>query len=390
MILTDVLRMPIFKSAALLTSPEIARERQVSSISVIEVPVDKFIRPGELAMSTGMTVGKNRKSLEAFVRQVSQAGASALTIAIGQYTPEIPKVIVDIANRIKLPLITLPWEVRFSEVLESVLKQLIEEANRIKSRDDFVWSIVSRNISEEAAATRGRQFGFEIGRPSVGVVGKLSNAAGESKSDVQHARFVERICAQVAIHNRLQWVGTIIENSVLGYFQSSRPKLRIEPLLEEIRDATNGRCKVSWGIGRISNGFEDLARSYEDARTNCDLGIYMRGEGVVTDESTILTDRVLLGVLREARATKLMNRYIAPLSRLSRVPLLHTLEAFFDAECNASEAARELAISRQSLFYRLRKIETTLNVDLHNPDHRFSILFSLRLHKLQQYASQRA
>jgi purine catabolism regulator len=140
-------------------------------------------------------------------------------------------------------------------------------------------------------------------------------------------------------------------------------------------------------VGRICGEFPDFAKSYEDARIACELGMRTRGKSYITDVSDVLADRVLLNLQRDAQASMLLNRYIEPLSRLQRIPLVPTLEMFFDTDCNASETARKLSISRQSLLYRLKKIENILNIDLHDSDSRFAIVLSLRIHKLQRHST---
>jgi len=112
--LKNALQLPVLKISRLLTDQEIAERKQISSVSVIEVPVGKFIRPGEFVLSTGMNVGQNRALLARFVKEIAEAGASALGVAIGPYTKRVPKQVIRVANRLKLPLIELPWELRFS------------------------------------------------------------------------------------------------------------------------------------------------------------------------------------------------------------------------------------------------------------------------------------
>jgi sugar diacid utilization regulator len=390
LILKDVLQIPILKVAKLLTDQEVAKQQYITSISVIEVPVGRFVRPGEFVLTTGMNVGQNARLLADFVREIAEARAAALAIAIGTHTPGISQSVIDVANRLKLPLIELPWELRFSEISEAVLREIIQETNRIRSRDEFVWSLASRHVEENAAIEKGRQLGFDFSRKVVGIVATLSNLSGQSaqsgRADAD-ARLVERLCARMATQNHLHWLGTVIGDTVVGYLEVPRTRQRIHSLLAGLQPIVVGRCTVSWGVGRICGEFPDFAKSYEDARIACELGMRTRGKSYITDVSDVLADRVLLNLQRDAQASMLLNRYIEPLSRLQRIPLVPTLEMFFDTDCNASETARKLSISRQSLLYRLKKIENILNIDLHDSDSRFAIVLSLRIHKLQRHST---
>jgi sugar diacid utilization regulator len=389
-LLKDVLQLPVLKGSRLLTDHEAARHKHITSVSVIEVPVGKFIRPGDLVLTTGMNVGQNAQSLSKFVKEIAESGAATLAIAIGPHTHRIPKQVIKVASRFGLPLIELPWELRFSEISEAILRQLIHETSKIRSRDEFVWSLASRTATEDTAIAHGRQLGFDITRKFVAVVAKFSDATVLQPEKTQSvARFVEGLCGRIATQNQLHWVGTIVGDRVIGYLQLPRGKQKVQQLLAEIQTVAAGKCSISWGVGGICNSYSDFAKSYEDARIACDLGIAIRGNASITDISDILPDRVLMNVQRDSHALMLLHRYIEPLERLQRVPLLRTLECFFETDCNASQTARELSISRQSLLYRLKRIESVLNINLHDPETRFAVLFSLRLHRLHRLKLQK-
>lgn len=62
--------------------------------------------------------------------------------------------------------------------------------------------------------------------------------------------------------------------------------------------------------------------------------------------------------------------------------LLHTLRTYFRCNGNAVEAAGRLFLHRNSLYYRLQRIETLLNVDLKDPQTRLALHFALEMAEL--------
>lgn len=384
MTLQETVELPVLRPARVLTTPKLGHGRDVVSVSVMEVPVDAFIRYGEFVMSTGMNIGQDRKLLARFVRDVAGAGASALALAIGPYTPRIPKSVIQVAEQEALTLIELPWELRFSDVSEAILRKLIQEQAAIRSRDDFVWSLASHNLTEEAAIAQGKHLGYDLSRSFVGLFGKVSGKRAEPSPSVQdQSRLAERLCHSVAAQNRLQWLGTVVGDSIIGYFQTSRTGSGIPALLKQVGTLAGGRFTITWGVGRTCREFADFHRSYVDAGVACEIGARVRGEGSTTDANDVLADRILMNLRRDADVTMLLDRYIKPLAESSRMPLLATLEAFFQHDCNASEASRSLSISRQAFLYRIARAETLMRVDLQNAEHRFAISLALRLHRFQ-------
>ena len=48
--------------------------------------------------------------------------------------------------------------------------------------------------------------------------------------------------------------------------------------------------------------------------------------------------------------------------------MIHTIETFFDNSLNLSETARKLYIHRNTLVYRLEKVQNAIGLDLRNFD----------------------
>jgi len=55
-------------------------------------------------------------------------------------------------------------------------------------------------------------------------------------------------------------------------------------------------------------------------------------------------------------------------ARLFNDEMVHTIETFFDNSLNLSETARKLYIHRNTLVYRLEKVQRAIGLDLRNFD----------------------
>ncbi|RWZ58761.1 PucR family transcriptional regulator [Halobacillus fulvus] len=125
-----VLELPILENAHVLTHFD---ENPVEWISVIETPVENFVRKHEFVLSTGVGCGEDFVALEKYVQDVIQSGASALAFATGRYIYKIPDRIIQLAEKNQLVLIELPWELRFGDILQEILR-LISQEKRTEQR----------------------------------------------------------------------------------------------------------------------------------------------------------------------------------------------------------------------------------------------------------------
>jgi PucR family transcriptional regulator, purine catabolism regulatory protein len=100
-------------------------DRNVRWVAVIEWPVEDFVAPGEFVLTTGM--GCDAEHLVQLAGEVADAGAAALCVAVGQGAPfaAMPAEVRALADERSMPLIELPWEVRFAEVSRALIDRLL-------------------------------------------------------------------------------------------------------------------------------------------------------------------------------------------------------------------------------------------------------------------------
>ena len=159
----DLMGLPIMCEARQLT--EAGSRQPIGSVSVIEAPVEDFVREGELVLTTGMGCAEPEQLL-ALVADIARAKASAVGIATGYYVAAIPPGVVDLAQSWHLALVDIPWEVRFSEIAEAVSEVLLAERRRLldqaKELQSDVWRVILRHGSAADVLTA---LGARIGAP---------------------------------------------------------------------------------------------------------------------------------------------------------------------------------------------------------------------------------
>ncbi|WP_188205604.1 PucR family transcriptional regulator [Alkalibacillus aidingensis] len=117
----EVLDLNVMKHAVVRTGQEQLADQQIEWVSVIEEPVENFIRKHEIVLTTGIGCQDDPETLGTFVQDVIQSGASALTIATGRYITEIPQQVLEFAEGQDFIIIEIPWKVPFSDIFHDVL-----------------------------------------------------------------------------------------------------------------------------------------------------------------------------------------------------------------------------------------------------------------------------
>ena len=118
------------------------------------------------------------------------------------------------------------------------------------------------------------------------------------------------------------------------------------------------------GIGDPKHTLSQLSESMREARRAIDVGRMYCKDNFVFVYRKLLIERFLADVPKEMGQrynAMLFNRKTA---RLFNDEMIHTIEKFFENSLNLSETARQLYIHRNTLVYRLDKVQRVIGLDL--------------------------
>lgn len=258
-------------------------------------------------------------------------------------------------------------------------RKSIEDMMETRLKNDFVWNLATENYASfDEIARQGMQLHFDLTRPytcimlkavSAGAAASVREYSGEAASAASKIEAVvleqgKRQALRVMIADRsLQFI-MYVENP------GTSPLAAVHRFLESVRQRLQSELpsyEFFWGVSETSLKPPDFSRLYHNAALA--LQYCMNSETkeyqftyqdtqkarilsvLSTDDEIAAMARETLGGLREYDAGSGIN-------------LMGTLAKFIDCNYNVSLTARELHIHRQSLLYRLEKIETLTEMSL--------------------------
>lgn len=123
----DFTNLKIIPEFKVLTGQHLMEEKSIDYISVIETPLDNFIRKNELVISTAKGIVTDEE-LKDFISDIIKSNAAALVIAKPEDDFELNEDLRKYVEEKNFIIIEIPWEVKFSDLLEIVI-QIIRENN---------------------------------------------------------------------------------------------------------------------------------------------------------------------------------------------------------------------------------------------------------------------
>lgn len=122
----DILNMPEFKGFRLLAGAG-GLGREVLRTTVGDAPdCYKWSQGGEFVITSGYPF-RDLESVERLIRGCCESGNAALGIKLGRYLGELPRQALDLAEALGFPLISIPLEMPFAEILHPVQSRVISD-----------------------------------------------------------------------------------------------------------------------------------------------------------------------------------------------------------------------------------------------------------------------
>lgn len=122
------------------------------------------------------------------------------------------------------------------------------------------------------------------------------------------------------------------------------------------------------GVGGVKSGLYTIRESFCEAQEAINLGLMQQSSSNIFMFHKLLLERFMQNIPRDGRKEFYDLAYSEPLKKVLSDEMLTTVLKFFDNNLNLSEAARKLFIHRNTLIYRLEKIQKSTGLDLRNFD----------------------
>lgn len=127
---------------------------------------------------------------------------------------------------------------------------------------------------------------------------------------------------------------------------------------------TEAMVPVRVGFGNRTSSLEDLARSYHEARVALDVGHVFYAE-----KKCVAYARLGIGRLIYQLPIDLCEEFLREVFKGRTLDIFNeetnlTIQKFFENNLNVSETARQLPVHRNTLMYRLERIEKAIGLDL--------------------------
>lgn len=107
-------------------------KNEVSAVTVMDaLDIGNWVKGGEVLLTSGYILYCNIDHIEKIVMDIYEAKAAALFIKIGRFLDEVPEEAVRVCNEIGFPIIKMPKDHLFLQVIQPAFLELLNQKNNI-------------------------------------------------------------------------------------------------------------------------------------------------------------------------------------------------------------------------------------------------------------------
>lgn len=381
--LLEILRLPPFGGCRILGG-KAGLQVQVRGTCIAEVAdYERWISPGELLITTGSAIADQPEALTALIAVAKRGGLSGVCIKPGRFLPQVlPPELIETADRLMIPLIEIPADIRFSDLTAAVLQEIVrrqvpEEQERQLSA--YLHHLLyDTTVDKEAECQAALRYGLHLERPHI-----LLLVQTEADPMIKRSMLGE-LSAQCRRFGVEVWSALAEENMLL--LESSGDIFSLEdPLLHTVKDFVAAqRHSCVCGISRPYSGIDGIAKAHRSAQA----ALRIAHERAVL---CLRDDPVGLIWLAEAipscgEMEAYIQRQLAPILRqnpVRRQEMLETLESWFQCGGNQRQMARMLHLHYNTVGYRLQQLWELLQKDPADCEARLSLEIALYIYRFR-------
>jgi len=387
---SEIIKLPSLAKLTIVAGGS-GLDRLVRWVHFIDLPdVIPWVQGGELLIITGIGLNGDIDKLKNIVKGIIKKKLAGLIVNIGPYIQAVPPEVISLADQAAFPIFELPWEVKIIEVTRELCSHIVMKQTEQRSIKDFLEQLLLCPLeNHELLIQRAAYYGYDLAKPhQIAIISprRLNEFLQEKKVKDEKALVDLKVCFEQIIREvltmhekkilQMLWADDVVilmpyENESTGIQQN---KKILSKVLQQFTLKMPGLA-VTIGLGGRFESLQVARQSYLQA-----IKVLRFAEFQVASTPIYAYEQLgIYKLLFEIEPDKLFMYYqevIEPLNHYDhkhQMDMVVSLFIYFEENCNAAKTAKRLFVHRNTLDYRLKKIEEITGKNLDNPYDRLTL-----------------
>lgn len=348
-----------------LVAGQMGLNHVVSWFHVMEgAQLKEFVETETVAFTTGIALSSTEELIE-LVKIQCEKKASGTILNIGPYISEVPQELIDYCNEQNYPLFVVPWDVSLPHIMKLFSYMILESEKAGVELGSALKSAISFPQKTNLYAPVFNQYGFYDEADYCMVVMKPDNSQQEPSREMiqKMVKCVEHILMSYGDKSFI-----INSEGVFLLLFQEYSREEIQKIINKILSS----LKESWkniyvGIGNILSGFTNISKSHVQALKVLRFNEKRHVSNVPVEYRELGLYKLLLAIDDHSILKEYYQDSLGILKHYDEIhhsDYLKVLEIYLYTNGSLNETANRLFIHRNTVNYKIRRIQEMLKCDL--------------------------
>lgn len=380
----DALRLDCLKDAKVISGHG-GLDNIIEYVDVIEMPnIDEWLKSNILMLSSFYAIKDDKAAQIDLIKKMVQNGVAGLILAPEFYLKELNVDIIQLSNELNFPIIELPPEYGYADVIKPILGKIFKANLKIKD-EDKIRAFIRRLLigeykSEKEVYTIADSMNIDLTKLGVVMVIKVDISSDAEKDIMFQLSLFENIFSFKMYKN-------IVILPILHYDEISNketlPKLHMN-IAKEIKTHIDLKGNdITIGIGRYYENILDISKSYEEAKKALVVSESMSNKILLFDDLKIY--KLITKIEDKEELIIFCKEILYPLEKYDKengTDLLSTLKAYFEYDENIQISSENLYIHINTMKYRIKRIKDILGIENFSMDKKVELYLALKIKEI--------
>lgn len=361
-----------------LLTGEAGLERMVSWTYMVQTrPYKDHMNPGNFALLVVDYLRYTMDDVFDTMIELNALGISGLALSVVDDKEAIPESLIDKAKELKLPLFYIRWEgATFVDIAQSIGELILETEVDNKRTGDYLYNLLfGYEVNDKYIEKISTQFGLTFDRPyRVGII-VVDRKYGVNLEQDEHTYAYYTDCLnREVIHMKKRPMYMRFLNKFVLLFEATEGKEtenQIENILKKLdsRAPFTGLIHSTCILGAAYTRPADFGKSYQEAKN-----LIPKKDMLPNPSNKKVLSASSMGIYQymfnSGNQQEILNYCNDKLKQLEMYDnangsfLIDTLLNYYMCGFNVGKTADMMFVHRNSLQYRLKKIEEILEISL--------------------------
>ena len=376
-----------------LVAGQTGLNRPVHRVHIIEkAEFSEFLEGNEIIFVTGVALSCPEE-LSEIIRNCHKAGVVSVVVNVGNYINAIPQETIDFSNQHALPLFTVPWHIHIELLMQKVFQMVAQESSDKMELETLLNNAIRFPDRQGLYVSGLQQKGFKPEWHYCVALIHMEPAPGNTNVNKTRDHMLQ--VARDALTDRGCRGFAYLSNQTLVLLFANYSSEDVEELMKELTEELTREVqslgRLFFSVGRCTKSVRCIQKSFTLAEKILTLQLGGQLPANLHAYNNLGIYKIVLGLENQDILNEIHEEYLAPLISYDRAcgtEYVDFIQNYLKYDGHIRAISEKMFIHRNTVHYKIRKIEEILDCDLQRTDTKMYLLIAVMRYQIHPRESK--